>query len=322
MMIELRKYNKDMAGDWDAFIKISRTPTLLHLRPYMDYHQQRFEDASLVFVNEKGHIVAVLPACVSNKSKDTVCSHEGLTYGGFICAPHLHCEDLSKILSLTKNYYHNQLQATLLRIKPAPYIYSAMPAQDELYMLTRAGAVLEERHLSQTIRLAHPARMSELRRRSIAKARRNGVEVCLADSKKDWQQFHALLTDVLTRRHNVRPVHSVEELLLLHQRFPNDIRLYAARKDGVLLAGTVVYLSPQVAHTQYLASSDEGRQLGALDLAIDYLIHDPVIREREYLDFGVSTERDGTLNPGLAAQKEGFGATGVCYDTYLLNLNN
>lgn len=320
MMIELLKYNKEMAGDWDAFVKNSRTPTLLHLRPYMDYHQQRFEDTSLVFVNEKGHIVALLPACVSNKSKDTICSHEGLTYGGFICTPHLHCADLSAILSLTKDYYHKQLQATQLRIKPVPFIYSTVPAQDELYLLTRAGAVLEERHISQTIRFAHPIKMSELRRRSIAKAKKNGVEVCLADSKKDWQQFHALLTDVLTQRHNVRPVHSIEELWLLHQRFPNDIRLYAAKKEGALLAGTVVYLSPQVAHTQYLASSDEGMRWGALDLAIDCLIHDPVILEREYLDFGISTERDGTLNRGLAAQKEGFGATGVCYDTYILHL--
>ncbi len=319
-MIELRTYNKEMAGDWDALVSSSRTPTLLHLRPYMDYHQHRFKDASLVFLNSKGKIIALLPACVSNKDDKTVCSHEGLTYGGFICAPHLHCQDLNNILTLAINHYKEQFGARFLKIKPIPYIYSTVPAQDELYLLTIMGAVLEERHLSQTIRLSHPAKMSELRRRSITKAKKNGVAVHLAEGETDWREFHTLLTDVLMRRHNVMPVHSAEEILLLHHRFPNEIRLYVAKQDKRILAGSVVYISPQVAHTQYLASSDEGRAMGALDLVIDHLIHNSDIQKCAYLDFGVSTERDGSLNAGLAAQKEGFGATGVCYDTYLLDL--
>jgi hypothetical protein len=37
----------------------------------------------------------------------------------------------------------------------------------------------------------------------------------------------------------------------------------------------------------------------------------------EYLDFGRSTEGDGSiLNGGLIAQKEGFGGRAICYDTY------
>lgn len=319
-MIEIRRYSKEMQGDWDTFVRASRTPTLLHLRPYMDYHQQKFEDASLVFVNTKGRIVSVLPACRSRKDETTVCSHAGLTYGGFICAPHLHCQDLLTVISLARDYYRNHLEIKRLRIKPVPHIYSVMPAEDELYLLSIAGARLEERHLGQALRLSHPAPMSELRKRSINKAKKNGVEVCLADNEEDWREYHALLTDVLRRHHNVAPVHTAEELLLLHRRFPDAVRLYVARQGSELLAGSVVYLSPRVAHTQYLASSEQGRRVGALDMVVAHLINDPTIGEREYLDFGASTERDGSLNSGLAAQKEGFGATGICYDTYIMDL--
>lgn len=320
MQIQIKRYETQMHSDWDAFTKASRTPTLLHLRNYMDYHKDRFTDASLVFCNEKGQIIALLPACLSNKQENTICSHEGLTYGGFICAPHLHCKDLSSIVRLTIDYYRDKMQIAALRIKPIPYIYSVMPSQDELYILSTYGATLQERHLSQTIRLRHPAAMSQLRKRSINKAKRNNLKVIVSKDENEWCTYHDLLTRVLEQRHHTKPVHTADELLQLHHCFPDQIRLYVAMKDNQLLAGSVVYVSPQVAHTQYLASSDEGRELGALDLVIAHLLHDPYIAQCEYLDFGVSTERDGTLNLGLTSQKEGFGASGVCYDTYLLRL--
>lgn len=141
-----------------------------------------------------------------------------------------------------------------------------------------------------------------------------------AEKREEWDEYHRLLTQVLSLHHSTAPVHSAEELWLLHSRFPDNIKLYTARLDGRLMAGTVVYLSPCVAHTQYLASSDQGRGIGALDYVIDRVLSEADVRQCAYLDFGVSTERDGTLNQGLTFQKEGFGARGVCYDTYRINL--
>ena len=40
----------------------------------------------------------------------------------------------------------------------------------------------------------------------------------------------------------------------------------------------------------------------------------------ERFDFGISNERDGTLNPGLMRNKEGFGARAVVHDRYVLEL--
>ena len=40
-----------------------------------------------------------------------------------------------------------------------------------------------------------------------------------------------------------------------------------------------------------------------------------------YFDFGISTEKGGAyLNTGLLSQKEGFGARGVIYETYRIDL--
>ncbi len=82
------------------------------------------------------------------------------------------------------------------------------------------------------------------------------------------------------------------------------------------MGGTWVFDTGQVVHTQYIASTKEGKAHGALDLLFDELINRRY-REGIYLDFGKSTEEGGrVLNEHLIFQKEGFGGRGVCYDTY------
>jgi hypothetical protein len=107
---------------------------------------------------------------------------------------------------------------------------------------------------------------------------------------------------------------------LLHSRFPDSIRLFCTFKEERLLAGGLVYDFGRVAHLQYVANSDEGRKVGALDLIIGHLIEN-VFSSRRYFSFGNSNEQDGHyLNEGLIFQKEGFGARGVAQDFYELDL--
>ena len=78
----------------------------------------------------------------------------------------------------------------------------------------------------------------------------------------------------------------------------------------------VVFETDNVAHAQYIANSDEGRQCGALDAVMDYLINQQYAN-KVYFDFGVSTENNGMyLNEGLAMQKQEFGGRGIVYDFY------
>ena len=106
-------------------------------------------------------------------------------------------------------------------------------------------------------------------------------------------------------------------MLLIHERFPENIRLFLALgPDGNPWAGTVVYETERVAHAQYIAASAEGKTLGALDCLFDWLIAERYA-DKAYFDFGISTEQGGTwLNEGLQFQKEGFGARAVVYDAY------
>lgn len=84
----------------------------------------------------------------------------------------------------------------------------------------------------------------------------------------------------------------------------------------VALGGVVVYLNRETVHIQYISATAEGKKLGALDILFEELINN-VFSDLKFFDFGKSTEQNGTyLNGQLIFQKEGFGARGVCYDTY------
>ena len=116
------------------------------------------------------------------------------------------------------------------------------------------------------------------------------------------------------------PVHTLQEIELLHSRFPQNIQLYQAVKKGEVLGGVVLYVSQQVVHAQYSSATSEGKKLGVIDLLYDRIFSD--YGNYPYFDFGRSTEHpDGSgLNEKLVFQKEGFGGRGLCYDIYEYDL--
>ena len=79
-MFQVCKYTNSKKADWDNFIATAKNATFLFQREFMDYHNDRFEDFSLmVYKDEK--LYAVFPA---NKNGENVYSHQGLTYGSFV----------------------------------------------------------------------------------------------------------------------------------------------------------------------------------------------------------------------------------------------
>ena len=157
----------------------------------------------------------------------------------------------------------------------------------------------------------------EQRKRAVKKGYR--YQYILQESSK-YEAYLSLLDRILIKYHGTHPVHNANELRLLAEKFPNNIKLYIAEKDGRIEAGTVLFLQAGVVHTQYLANSDAGRKTGALDCLLDWLITD-VYKDKTWFDFGISCEQEGRyLNEGLAAQKEGFGARAVLHDFYRINL--
>lgn len=316
--MEVKRYGAEEARPWDLAVTASRQGTFLLMRDYMDYHADRFTDASLLFYDgSHGRLRGVLPATVDG---DTAVSHGGLTYGGLLTPAGVGTLETMEMLSAALDWFRRETPCRRLLYKPVPHIYHTQPAEEDLYALFRLGGRLVGRSVAQVTALGQ-GKLTTLRRRGVNKARKNGLAVSQAASPEDWRAYWAVLTAVLTERHGRMPVHTLDEIMLLHGRFPQQVRLFTVKRDGAVLGGCVVYVTRRVAHVQYIAAGDEGRGLGALDLLFAELNSEACFPQCRYFDFGISTEQGGAwLNEGLTFQKEGFGGRGVCYDEYEIAL--
>lgn len=309
----LCRYEKSMRSLWDDMADRSNQGTFLFRRNYMDYEAGRLDDASLLCYR-KGHLEALFPANIRER---TLISHGGLTYGGLLTTGSVGTESMLHLFSALNTFVREQWGIERVVYRPIPYIYSRYPADEDLYALWRMGAHITERKVSSALPLETPQPFAQLRRRGLHKAAANAL--CVINDER-YDLFWPLLEKVLSERHYTRPVHSLDEIMLLHQRFPAEIKLFrVCGENGGTIGGTVLYISRQVVHAQYIAANDEGRQKGALDLLFHHLIHNVKWAAR-WFDFGNSVEEGGhRLNTGLIAQKEGFGARAVMYDTYEWN---
>jgi hypothetical protein len=311
--MEIVPFTPSLATAWNALNRDARNGHFLFDRGFMDYHADRFSDASLMAL-DAGQPVALIPA---NRSGDAIHSHQGLTFGGLVVDT-ARATDVLAILDGCAAHWRADGARQLL-YKPLPWIYHRRPAQEDLYWLFRRDARLVRRDLTASIRLALKGPLGSRRRRGARRAETAGVRTGPSDR---FDAFWALLGEVLASRHGASPVHSLDEIVRLAGRFPENITLHAALApdSDEMLAGVVMFRTANVSHAQYIAASEAGRALGALDQLFIHLIE--AAEGPGYFDFGISNEDGGrVLNEGLIRQKEEFGASGVAHDLYEVSLD-
>ncbi len=311
----VRKYLPEDAQHWDAFIANSKNATFLYKREFMDYHSDRFDDFSLMIFNGL-ELIAVLP---SHLKQDVIYSHLGLTYGGLILTDK---SKLTTVIGILRSVlqFLNQHKIVSLFIKSIPSIYHKLPSDELEYAAFLAGAVVERRDSLSVIDNNNPLKFTKSRLESIRRGQKNQL-VIVEDGNFDafWNQ---VLIPNLRRKHQANPVHSLEEISKLNQRFPENIRHFNVYSDGEIVAGTTVFVSDQVAHPQYVSGLSNKNETGALDYLYSYLIKD-VFADKKFFDFGISNEDNGMkLNEGLVFWKESFGARTLTQDFYRIPTNN
>ena len=309
-MFDIIRYTSARADEWNQFVATSKNGTFLFDRLYMDYHADRFEDYSLMFYRN-GELYAILPA---NKEGNVLWSHRGLTYGGLLMTTDSKTAIVRDVF-VAANAFLRQEGFRQVIYKHIPWVYASMPSEEDLFALNNVcKAQVCSRDVATVVKLSHRLPLSELRRRCVKRALKAEVEI---KEIQDCSMFWPLLEDNLKTRYNARPVHTLEEIALLKSRFPQQIRLFVACKDGRVIGGAILYICAHTIKTQYISANEEGRRVGALDLLFTTLLDKYSEKGIAYFDFGTSNRADNNdLNDSLIFQKEGFGGRAVCYDTY------
>jgi hypothetical protein len=306
------------ADAWDGLVGRSCNGTFMHTRRFISYHGDRFRDRSLVLTDRRGNVTGVFPAAADPADPGLVVSHPGLTYGGLVHDGSVRGESMIGAIGAIAGHYR-AAGYQRLRYKAVPSIYHTVPAADDHYALFRLGARRHRSDLSATVDLASRGRVTQRRLRSRKQAEAAGVR-----TREDWAlvaDFWPVLEQNLARRHGARPVHSLAEIQLLHDRFGDEITLISAMIGDELVGGTVLFAAGPVLHMQYTATTQAGRDSFATDLVMEQAIGTAAERGFRFFDFGTCTVDEGRdLNQDLYGFKVSFGAGGVVYDHYELGL--
>lgn len=282
----------------------------------MDYHGDRFLDASLIFY-KKEKPVGLFPA---NMVDDQIHSHQGLTYGGLVLATPLSMEEILAVFRILLVYY-SQLGIRTIYLKEIPSFYGKASLEWTSYCMFVLQATLHQSELTFAIPQPHPPELySRGRKWGLNKARRNALNIReVTDYRLFWQE---ILCPNLWERHQVKPVHSLEEIQWLASRNSPFIRQFEVLEGETIVAGTTVFETVSTAHTQYISANNRGKALGALDLLMDHLIQ-KVFSHKDFFDFGTVNENKGRfINKGLMEWKESFGARPYVHTFYTVDTGN
>lgn len=318
----VRPYEDRDAVAWNALVARAPGANFLHGRRFLAYHGARFQDASLV-IERDGEMIAVLPAALDPQDAAHVISHPGATYGGLV-APRFSASDVvAALLAIAQHYRDAGL--TRLTYKTVPLHLTVVPSQADRYALWRLGAALLRRDLWSVVWTHEDGETTTRLRRQLRIAERHALTAFEANDAEDYRRYHALLSANLDERHGVKPVHTVAELVDLRARLGDAVSLWlvtAAAEPETLLAGVWLFRFGKTAwHTQYIASSPEGREKRAMHFLLQHLLSAARAGGIAALSYGAVTEQDGlVLNPGLERFKVEFGGGLVIHDFFTLSL--
>jgi hypothetical protein len=311
---KIRKYTSLDFLTWNSFIDQAKNATFLFHRDFMEYHENRFEDYSLIVEDEKGW-VAVLPA---NRVGNTIYSHQGLTYGGLVLKENVKLEKVILIFKvLLQKLKEDGFKSSI--INELPFIYNTSFSDDWKYVMFLLEAKLRRRDTLSVITLSKKPNLSKDRKEGV----KRGINSQLTVREEGFTLFwNSILIPNLQEKHGVKPVHSLTEIELLKSRFPSQIRQFNVYKKEEIVGGTTIFESKNVAHSQYISANSFKNEYGTLDFLHHHLITE-VFNQKAYFDFGISNEEGGKkLNGGLSYWKESFGANTVTQDFYEIEVAN
>lgn len=306
------EYNSNNKQLWNKFISKAKNANFQHRREYMEYHAERFTDNSLLFMKDN-NVQCLMPA---NIKDNILYSHEGITFGGLLFSSSLKQRELLNFFDNLMNYAQKKLISTIV-LKPQPHIYNSYFSEELLYALFKNHAFISGRAVSSVINLENKLPYGKGRKWSLKKSL--NYEISISESK-NYDCFMEIEKELLKRKYGAIPVHTAQELRYLSLLYPDKIKLFTINYNNEMIGGVVLFFMNAVVKCQYICSNDICKEMHALDFLFTELIN-RFIGKFKYFDFGHSTLKEGYyLEDTLIQNKESYGARGVCYDTYSINI--
>lgn len=332
MTLSIEIYTSKHDDLWDDFVDSSANGTIFHKRRFIGYHPaQRFSDHSLI-VRDGERVVALLPAAEIVREGDirVLLSHPGASYGGLVIVARERlstvCAALDTIQSHAADVGFDCIEMRhsppILRLAEVGQLDFALQSSGYRRTAEELATFYDLRTFSYDPEMATFIQSfpSEVRRQ-IRKSVR-GLSARILETETEIARFHDILSENLRAKHGKDPVHTTDELIDLHERFPGDVFVLGIFHGLELVGGFCVFApTPQSLHVFYAALDYSYQIHRPLNLATARLIQLGIEQQRTIVNYGISTTDGGKrVNWGLLRFKEGFGGSGSVRTTWTKDL--
>lgn len=311
MNYKIHRYTSRNQIEWNLFVESSINGTFLLHRNFMDYHNDRFEDHSLL-IYKNNTLLCCVPAHVNNH---IFYSHQGLSYGGLI----LNLEGSSFIYDIVGSLleYFRESAFAKAELQPPPLSYKTINSEI-VKSLKNYGFKINRVLHNQYVNLKEEVNVSPKKSIGYRNGKFDGLSIHKGSDFKSFWDF--VLVPQLESRHASKPVHNAEEIELLHSRFPEQIIQHNAWRDGELLAGITFFIKDKVVKSQYASSSLKGMKTDAVGFI--YMEAMKEFKEKGFsiMDYGPVNERDGAINEGLLRFKKQLGCVEEEWKRWVIEL--
>ena len=246
-----------------------------------------------------------MPCCQLGTNNVKFFSYTGATYGGPVFSrKHYKIKYLKIIIDKIFEYYDNKIEFRL-----ASDTYFQESSFIIHYLLSRKLQLKPE--LSWYINTCDDfmTRITNKKnKKNLNKLIKNENINCIcADSNQDYIEYYEILEKMLAIRHDSKPTHTLDELLLVREILKDKQKLYLVKVNNVIQGGVyVIKVTGRCWYTFYISRNIECSDSAMYVIYILYNIANDARKEGvKYVDYGICTEDKGIyVNEGLATFKE------------------
>ncbi len=317
--ITIRKYAPEQRAEWEAFVAASNNGTMFHTQAFLDYHEPGKFNFDHLMIYRDGELVGLLPGGVKDGGR-VFWSPVGASYGSIVTKD-IHFKPALEIVDGLLEYFRVNGFSDIYLIPP-PLVYSLNYSQHIEYAMLYRKFDFELHYISHAIDLKHGDRFMEqfdkTSRKALHKIFREGK--LTIEESEDYESFNRILLENKAR-HNVKPTHTLGDMLKIKELMPQNVRLNMVYLDGKPIAGSWLFLcNRKVVLCFYNMLLYEYEHYKPVYLIMHETVKWATENGYEWVDIGVSqdTSAEDPMTPSinLIDFKERFNSRGILRSTY------
>ena len=319
--MEIIEYSEKLKDKWDQFVLESNNGTIFHMQRFFDYHKPgKFTFNHLLFLH-KGMIVALLPG---SRIGDLYESPIGASYGSIVTKDVKFAEAMEIVSTLINYGKKDGIKEFLLT--SAPRVYETNQNENLDFAMLWQGFNYDLHYISSAIKLDPEteiiSRFQQTVRRNIRKTLKN-PDIRIEINER-YDEFYPILIENKAR-HDVKPTHSLEDLLKLNELLPEKLKLFMVYYKDKPVAGSSVFICNHIITLCfYNMLLYEYEHLKPIHRIMYEVVKWSTENGYKYLDIGVSqdTKADNPMTPSMSLIdfKEKFDAKTVMRNTLRIKL--